>query len=331
MARPTVDFIPTEDVLRRDPTLAYAMELPVLGIGTRFETNSRYVHGVIEGAFGAWRAVDVQPDAAFEAALRVRVIVHDGTELVTGRAPVRHIWPDRTRTIVHSPGSVAIVDPAHGEAVAYVTTALAGDREHFRALVLEAMTLAALTSFDRHPVHAAAVRGDRRAVMLAAPSGTGKSTLAYLAHRAGLHVLSEDHVWIQRSPKLRLWGWPGPIHLREETRAGFPELALLRPSPRGEGEPRLAVHATSDAEDVLFADDLTLCVLERGAGPVMLERMESGALATMLRGQIPAGFDRFPERQEDVIAAITRNGGWRLRLSKAPLDALPLLMRMVDD
>jgi hypothetical protein len=334
MTSSTVDFMPTEDVLLRNPTLAYSVELPVLGLTTRFETNSRYVQEVIAEAFESWRTAGDHVDVGHEPPLRVRVVVHEGTEHGEGRAAVRHICPDGTRVIAHSPGSVAVSDPSRHEAVAFVTTALVADREHFRSQILEAMTLSLLSHFDRHPLHAAAITAGAgaRAVILAAPSGTGKSTLAYLAHQSGLHVLSEDRVWIQRSPALRVWGWPGRIHLRPEAPARFAELAKVPTSPHAGGKPRLAVDTSNGAHvPVCFADDFAVCVVERGSGAASLSRLAPDALAAMLHAQVPAGFDRFPERIDATVVALTRGGGWQLRLSDDPHDALPLLMRMVGE
>src|SRR4051812_18752302 len=132
MARvPLVDFAPTADPLLRAPRLEHVETLSVLGLPTRFESNSGYVLGVVGDAFGEWRALGIPDDRA--PRLSVRIVVHEGTEHGIGRAPVRHVCPDATRLVVQSPGSVGIADPERGEAVAFVTTALASDRDHFRA------------------------------------------------------------------------------------------------------------------------------------------------------------------------------------------------------
>ena len=47
------------------------------------------------------------------------------------------------------------------------------------------MTLLLVARQDRQPVHAAMVAGGSAALLLAGPTGVGKSTLAYAAHRAG--------------------------------------------------------------------------------------------------------------------------------------------------
>jgi len=317
-----VDFVPAADPLLRDQRLDHALTLPVLGIATRFETNSAYVLGVVESAFGAWRAAE---DTAGE--VRVRVVVHDGSEHVTGRAPVRHFCPDATRLVVHSPGSVAVADPERREGVAYVTTALAADREHFRSAVLEAVTLALLAHLDRHPLHAAGhARGDR-AVLLAGPSGSGKSTLAYLAREAGIQLLGDDRVWIQREPALRVWGWPGQMRLTADSARHFPELASVEATSGVGGKEKLVVHGGQGAPPAP-ARDVAVCLLARGRR-VALERVPAHEVADALR-RVDPGFDRFPGRHELVVRDLAARGGWRLTLSDDPREALPPLRDLLE-
>jgi hypothetical protein len=281
------------------------VELPVLGITTRFATNSRYVLDVVGEAFGRWRAV-----AAIESlAVRVRIVVDDGTE-GAGRAPVRHICPDATRVIVHSPGSVGISDPERRESVAYVTAALVQDRAHFREAMLEALTLSLLSHFDRHPIHAAAIARDGRAILLAGPSGSGKSTLAFAAHAAGLDVLSDDRVWVQLEPAFRVWGWPGRVRLLGD-HSKKEKKVLDLPTP-------------ADASGY-SADRAVACALVRGHGRASIDPLPPAMIADVLARQPDPGFDRFPERHADVVAALAEHGGWQLTLSDDPREAVALL------
>lgn len=328
MSRPIVDFAPIVDPLLRDAALEHVAELPVLGITTRFESNSRYVRALVEETFGGWRCVAGEADASIGA--RVRVVVREGSEQGDGHAPVRHICPDATRVIVHSPGSVAISDPARAEAVAYVSTALAADRAHFRGALLEAITLALLSHFDRHPVHAAAVARAGRAVLLAGPSGSGKSTLAYLAHAAGFDVLGDDRVWVQLAPRLRVWGWPGRARLLPDASSHFPEVARLGTPSDEDGKRKLVVPlADGPACATYMARDAAVCVLARGQAGAALERLAPAAVEAALLRQPDAGFDRFPERHGAVVRALAARGGWRLTLSNDPREALPLLREML--
>jgi hypothetical protein len=328
--RPVVDFLPTTDPLLRHPRLEYSVELPVLGLATRFESNSRYVLGVVDETFGSWGALTAETLAS-DAPLRITIIVHDDVERSEPPSPVRHISTDDDRLLVHSPGSVAVVDPLRRQSLAYVTTRLAADRGHFRETVLEAITFALLTGFDRHPIHAAAIARDGRALLLAAPSGTGKSTLAYLAHRSGIAVLGDDHVWVQLEPALRIWGSSPSVRLLDGASEHFPELSegeeqKAGPSLRS-GRQKQTI---SIGMEPTTCDRANVCVMARGA-EVALERIEGSQLAQELARQLSTGFDRFGDRHDVVVRALTADGGWRLTLSDDPFDALPLLQRMLGE
>jgi hypothetical protein len=331
MSRAVVDFSPA-DALVPDSALLRPVELPVLGIPVRFETNSRYLLDCVDESFGEWR--EVAPDASGVDHLRVRLIAYQGAEGADAwpdaHVPVRHTCPDSVRLIAHSPGSIGISDPARREAVAHVSTELAADRAHFRAAMLEALTLALVTQFDRHPLHAAAIARGDKAVLLAGPSGAGKSTLAWLAHEAGLEVLGDDRVWIQLEPKPRMWAWPGRVRLLPEVQHG------ARASDAGvlderDGKRKLARSLGGTPGPARHdMGDVVVCVLERGDEAATLQRASAADLAEILHREVAPGFDRFPERHARVVRVLTRRAGWRLRLSPDPTEALPLLRRMLE-
>jgi hypothetical protein len=322
-----VELIPVADALLREPDLRFVATLPVLGITTRFETNSPTVLGIVEDAFGAWGTLGALADVD-ERACRIRVVVTAGDEgqpLGSAHAMVRHISPDDGRLIAHSPGSVAISDPARRDAVAYVSSALVADAAHFRAELLEATTLALLSELDRHPVHAAAVAKDGRAALFAATSGTGKSTLAYLCHAAGCALMSEDRVYLQLEPSPRVWGWPSAVRLVPDVAArlgaGDTDVRVQR-----RGRNKVEIDASSGMNrERLTTSDFVACVLTRDGGPAALEPLSPDALASALSEQLAPGFDRFPERWPAALRALVGRGGWRLNLSSDPREAVPLV------
>jgi hypothetical protein len=327
-----VDFVPNPDPLLRSPRITHSVDLPVLGLVARFETNSRYVHELTEETFGSWRCLATHFTYSPPGGLRVRVIVRGGSEGVEGHVPVRYFCPDATREVLQTPASFGISDPLRGEAVAVVTTELAADRGHFRNKVLEALTLGLLSRFDRHPIHAAAIGRRGRAVILSGPSGSGKSTLAYAAHAEGFDVLSDDHVWVQVTPALRIWGWPGHILLLPEAASRFPNATDFAPTWDGEGDPKLAYRIDPTGNvDRHVVERAVVCLVERGSKRPTLTRLAPPAVLDGLTRQLTSGFDLFAHAQGDVIRALTQNGGWHLTLSGDPREAMPLLRRMLDE
>jgi hypothetical protein len=327
-----VDFLPVTDPLLREPELRYGADLAVLGTPVRFATNSRRVAEITMESFGCGPTDDAIADDARPDPLAVRIIVHDGEEPGTdgaGHAPVRHLCPDGVRIAAHSPGSMAISDPARREVIAWVTTSLVRDAEHFRDALLEAMVLSLVTHFDRHPLHAAAIVQGGRVLLLAGPSGSGKSTLSYVAHRAGVGLLSDDHVWVQLEPALRVWGRPSGVRLLPEAPRRFPELAGHHAAWRG-GKTKLHVRLDDTGRDA-SAGDVRVCLLRRGGATASLRVLDARAVALGLTRRVDAGFDRYPARHERVVADLSRQGGWELELSDDPDDALPLLRRMLEE
>jgi hypothetical protein len=306
----------------------YAIELPVLGIATRFETNDAAVARCVDEAFGMWRTLAIESasvDISREPPLLVRVEVVEGDEgplPPDGHAPVRYECPDETRVVVETAASVAISDPLRREAVARVTTGLVANRMHFRTEVLEAVTLALLSHFDRHPVHAAAVALNGRAVLLAAPSGTGKSTLAYHCHLDGLDLLGDDHVRVQLEPRVRVWGWPARVRL-------LADAATSSSSSADAAKQAIYLDAGLSAAR-LVADEMSVCCLTRDGGPASLEPLDATALARTLDEQMAPGFDRFPARWPAVRDALARRGGWRLNLSSDPREGVSLVRRVLE-
>ena len=85
-------------------------------------------------------------------------------------------------------------------------------------------------------LHAAGLSIDGGAVLLAGHSGSGKSTLAVALSRAGLELMSDDYVFLTRTPHgLRLLGFPEDIDLSDQSTAMFPELASVLQTPQRAG------------------------------------------------------------------------------------------------
>src|SRR5947207_13169599 len=96
-------FDPSPDVLYHGVALRHVMELPVLGIPVRFESNSATALAVVEEAFGIWRGLRTSPGLIAPLGVRVRLIVHEGDERAEGGAaaagPGTVRMPERVRLI----------------------------------------------------------------------------------------------------------------------------------------------------------------------------------------------------------------------------------------
>jgi hypothetical protein len=157
---------------------------------------------IVDEAFGVWSALGtdevLESDAERLVLVRIEIASsHPDDDRGVRDAPVSHEMSDDLRFVARCAAASPASDPARRLATIRATHALVADRTKFRTEMLEAVVLALLSCYDRHPVHAAAVARRGHALLLAAPSGTGKSTIAYLCHAAGLDLLGDDQVRVQ--------------------------------------------------------------------------------------------------------------------------------------
>lgn len=188
--------------------------------------------------------------------------------------------------------------------------------ERLRAEVLDPLVLFLATRHGRTPLHAAAIKAGELAILLMGPSGSGKSTLALAADRTGWKVLSEDTVYLQMEPALRVWGGGGPAHLLFHSGSEPGQLRLRN------GKLKRAIRLRQPPGG-LTADCVTACLLKRGEA-VALERVDSTEALTLMDPP-ESGFDLLAG---DIHAASERlfsNGAWRLTLSANPAEAIECL------
>lgn len=318
------------DPLQRDVPLNHVLDVPVLGIPVRFATNDREVLSVVDESFGFIRGV-TSADLPAPTRLDVRITVHEGDEGPTDHAPIAARVPDRGRLLLMTPSSTGMADVARGDAVAYVTPGLVADRQHFRYAMLEALTLFLVTHFDRQPVHAAAVAREQGGLLLAGPSGVGKSSLAYAALRSGLRVLSDDAVYVQRRPRLRVWGMPRFLHLIPASSTFFPELSDALPTARATGKLKLAVDLQVPHRMVTppVLERVGLCLLVRGQRTTRLTPISPRVATEVLRRESDTGFDLFTDALEECVAELARGGCWQLTVADPPQALVPHLDEML--
>jgi hypothetical protein len=317
----------SSDPLYRTTDLPHVIRLPVLGIPVVFATNSMTAREAVTEWFGMWEHLARYPDFLDTSETRVRIVVHDGSEGTEGRTPMRYRMPDGDRVLVHTAGSMGIVDIGRGDAVAYVTAELLADRGHFQYGMLEMMTLVLVTFRDRLPLHAALVARDGAAILLAGGSGLGKSTLAYQARRAGWTLLADDGVYVQTTPTRRLWGGPRRLYLPPDAARWFPELAHREVELQANGKTKIALPHAHDWEGIgpPVVERAAICVLGRAAGPATLERIGPDVVRAALLADLAAAHDLYRDAGDRVITPLCADGGWRLARSRHPADAAPLL------
>lgn len=184
--------------------------------------------------------------------------------------------------------------------------------------ILEPLVLMLLTRRDRTPLHASGFVIDGLAVLLAGRSGAGKSCLAQAADLAGLQVLSDDAVFVQLEPRLKVWGWPGAAHLLT---TDAPDAA--GPTRSRKGKVKQIVPLRSASLAAVSCDQAVLCCLSRGAEPTISRIPVAGVVERLW--PLDEGFDLLPGPIARTVAGLSARGAWDLRLSSHPAEAIRLL------
>lgn len=317
----------------RDVGSEHTLELPVLGIRTRFESNSLTVIEQVQQALGDWQVLAERSDLLAPTHAVVRIIVHESG--ITDSAPVNfryRVTADR-RVVLTTAGSVAVADPLRREALAYVTPSLVAQRPAFRDGLLEAVTRAVLTMLDRQPMHAGAVVRNGAALLLAGRSGIGKSTLLYALGRAGFEILSDDLVFAQLEPVTRVWGWPGFLHLTEDARRFFPELAGCSATLQANGKHKIAIDARARGFGCAWpvAHAIGVCLLERGAGRASLLPATAAGVVHAFTTNLEPGFDTFADTIGPAATHLAEESAWHLQLGADPAQAVSLIETVYDE
>jgi hypothetical protein len=165
-------------------------------------------------------------------------------------------------------------------------------------------------------IHAGAVEIDGRAVILAGPSGRGKSTLVVELVRQGAGLLSDESALVDRDDRTVL-PYPRALHLRPATVALIPGLQVPEGLPRHDlgGGSEVAIGPDRIADllggrrsmgatlgGVVLLDER----LDADAAPRIASVPAAVAVMELLRGTTSASWDlgRARDRLIGVIAAI---------------------------
>ncbi|GMV05518.1 MAG: hypothetical protein AMXMBFR53_17960 [Gemmatimonadota bacterium] len=305
------------------------LEIPILGVPTRFAAADEELLSHVRHTFGAWLGLASSPDVLSRARVTVRLHRRSGTGDGPG-APVSYERRRDDLLVVSTPASHGVADLGAGEVTAHVTDELLADAAHFGYAFLSALTLAAITVHDRVPLHAAAVARGDAALLLHGPSGVGKSSLVLAAAARGMRVLSEDVVYAELEAGPRLWGMPGPVHVSEDALRFFPGLRPVRRVVRAGGQAKLAVTLPGGDPSPMPATRAGICLLRRSAGPPTLSPATEQEVHEVLGGARESGFDRFARAAARATGLVAGGGAWHLAVGGDPQAAAGALDPLLD-
>jgi hypothetical protein len=171
-------------------------------------------------------------------------------------------------------------------------------------------------------LHCAYVAWELRGVLLAGPSGSGKSSLALALGKQGFEFLSDDRTYFSfRHRRLLGWGVGGFLKLRPEAISSFPELGAHALTTSYGGEPTFEMDAEQEMglKRAKCCEPACLVLLEReeASGISFLEAPPEEAAARLEEGLAQEASEVI-ERQREVIREIVKRPCYLLRYSGPP-------------
>lgn len=156
------------------------------------------------------------------------------------------------------------------EVVGVVSDDLIADAEFFRRAVLAVIAGILAPSLDLVCLHAGCVARNGKAVLLAAASGVGKSTLTVALALRGWSLLSDEWTFVTSSQiGLRAWGMQTSIKLLPDAVRYFPALSALSPKLAMNGEMAFEVDPWNlfHVDRAIDAEPKAVVLLEREPRP----------------------------------------------------------------
>ena len=261
-------------------------------------------------AYADWPRAGQAGGPAIQLALELGQDAGDGTPL--------EIAVDGPRLRLSGAGLSGWADARSLAGFCRIPPSLADRADVLAAQVIDTLLLFLLTRWGRTPLHAAGIVLGETALALAGPSGSGKSTLSLAAMARGLRILSDDTLYIQLQPALRIWGFPRPLHVFPADAPRFTQGTRLRG-----GKLKAAVSLPAWPGPPV-ADRAALVLLERGV-QVRLEPLQA-AEAVRALSRLEPGFDLLAQESAAATAAVAAAGAWRLVLSRDPAEAIDALI-----
>jgi len=234
-------------------------------------TNDPRILAAAETAFGRFAI----PDSRMPLVVRLVVGGAEGHPAPADARDLVHDTAGYLFSISLGTANHAVVDISAGFGTGTVSPQLAAATDLLRYAFVEAMALAMVTGGRGYvPIHASCVVRDGVGVILQAPAGTGKSTLALACAKRGWGLLAEDVVFARPADgpggegELELWGMPWTQRLLTDAPRFFPELATATARLQASGEHKLEVdldaHSPGSATPRALAGPIA--ILARGTG-----------------------------------------------------------------
>lgn len=278
-----------------------------LGIPTLIIADDPQLIAAAGAAYAHWSVEALRSEPRIE----LRLEIGDASPSADV-CPGIHVEGSRLQLSV--PGAEAMADVARMEGSATLSRALVQDPAGFTEIV-DTLLLFLLARDGRTPIHASGFMLENLAILLAGPSGSGKSRLALAASDRGFPVLSDDMLFVQHDPSFTLWGFARPMHVFKDDAPSGDHRTRLR-----NGKLKVSVPVKTPA---LKAERAVLILLERGKELSIRKIAATDAIQTLMN--LEAGFNLLEKESRAAFSALASTGVWQLTLTDDPEAAIGLI------
>ncbi len=226
--------------------------------------------------------------------------------------------------------SSILADLARQRLFGRVSSGIASDAKHWRATIFPMLMSIVAGSVGLVELHASCVANQSGAGLLLLGQGrSGKSTLAKAMLNAGFRVLSDDRIFCSvQDDRLRAYGLPRPIKLRQDAGAWFGEYRDLTPTHMQNGEP--VFHCNSSTLKGLPCEPAVIVCLERIGEGFCISRMKRSELKQLIESDLlPESPDSIDEQMK-VIDRLAELPCWRLQYGARPEIVVEYLSKLLS-
>jgi hypothetical protein len=192
--------------------------------------------------------------------------------------------------IVSDAANFATCDVSTGFAFCWLNPNTAAERAWVRYYFIEAIAYATITHLYLTAVHAACIAKNGRAILLSAPSGTGKSVLALACAKKGWTFVSDDvSSLVRERPGATVIGRPERIKLLPSAAGLFPEIARERRGTDQNGYPFIELRTQDIGISTLHETSVDSVVFLRRpvTGPARFVPLDSNETFARLVAELP--------------------------------------------
>jgi len=304
----------TGDFLRKNAQTPLREHFIAAGAICSFSTNSEALLQAARDCF-----LPVASAAPF-ADFSVRFWVDDAS-------PAQPPWPKPyVRGLDHlvfagfDAGSSMLADLRSRRVIGRFSAQMAADSAHWKTIIFPILLTIVTPSVGVAELHCACVAKGEGGLLLAGPSGSGKSSQAVALSQRGFRFLSDDRTFCSSAGELVAWGLPTPLKLRAESGQWFPQLGD-RPNGTQKGEPVFWL----DPEDALGIQRAQRCqpraliFLDRMQDTQFnLSRLSSVAAMSRLQTDLMAALPDESKKQSETLASLVALPCWLLQYCGSP-------------